>query len=105
MYKPLHNFQHRLLNWDHFRLQIVHFGVNIFILLTVFGHAALLHTGTSRGVVHVLADIFFCVLLLSSVAPSLPVDSGVPDTREAFIKFCNNHYKPEASVPPCWSKY
>lgn len=54
----------------------------IHILLTVLGHAALLNAGPSRGVVHVLAQVLLRVLFLSSVAPSLPVHSGVPDTTE-----------------------
>jgi len=50
---------------------------------TILGHASLLDAGSSRGVVQVLGYVLLRVLLLASVAPSLPVRPLVPDATES----------------------
>lgn len=52
---------------------------------TILRHAAVLHAGTGRGVVHVLSHVLLCVLLFAPVAPSLPVRPRVPNVKERVI--------------------
>lgn len=47
-------------------------------LVTVFGAAALVHTGTGRRVVQLLGQVLLRVLLLATVAAALPVEAWVP---------------------------
>lgn len=49
--------------------------------LTVLGQSNLLHAGNRRGVLHVFGQVLFLLLVLATVATTLPVRSRVPGDR------------------------
>lgn len=62
--------------------------------LTVLGQSNLLHAGNRRGVLHVLGQVLFLLLLLATVSTTLPVRPRVPGDRrrgQKVSEVCQRH--------------